>query len=117
VSKNAPAAGFGRQRRGDVLGKITALRAFRRQFDHHLGTGRNAKTAHPRRVQGERPSAAGRRNRHPYPAFVDRAVDVMHRFGAPSLVRVKRDRDNGVATRIFSDPDAEPSSAHGHIVS
>jgi hypothetical protein len=42
---------------------------------------------------------------------------VMHSFGAPRLVRVKRDRDNGVATRIFGDLDPEPPSAHGVIVS
>ena len=56
--------------------------------------------AHPRRVQGESPSAVARRNRHPYPAAVDRAADVMHSFGPPRLVRVKRNRDNGVTREL-----------------
>ena len=37
----------------------------------------------------------------------------MHGFGAPSLVRIERNRDNGVPARIRSDLDAEPLNAHG----
>jgi hypothetical protein len=37
----------------------------------------------------------------------------MYGFRAPGVVRVKRNRDNGVPARIRSDLDAEPLSAHG----
>src|SRR5258706_13248956 len=75
-----------------------------------------ASAINPRRVQGERPSAVARRNRHPYPAAVDRAVHVMLSFGTPRLVWVKRNRDNRVAKRIGSDAGAEPLNAHGLVL-
>jgi hypothetical protein len=72
--------------------------------------------AHSRRVQGEGPPAVARSKRHPYPAAADRPVHVMHSLGTLRLVRVKRNRDNRMATRISSDPDAEPLHAHALIV-
>ena len=41
---------------------------------------------------------------------------MMHSFGTPGLVWVKRKRDDGVASMIRSDTDAEPLNAHGSIV-
>lgn len=41
---------------------------------------------------------------------------MMDSFGTPRLVRVKRNRDDGVATRIRSDTDGETLHAHGLIV-
>ena len=67
---------------GSGAGKITALRTFRRQFHHHLGADRDARSAHPRRVQREGPSAVARCQHHPDPAGVDRAVHMMHSLGA-----------------------------------
>jgi hypothetical protein len=75
----------GLQHCGDVIGKIAALRAFRRQFNEHIGAGCDAMP----------PILAGFRvNARPLspgvivtrtPLAVDRAVDVMLSFGTHFL--------------------------------
>jgi hypothetical protein len=112
-----PGGGVRRECDGEVLGQIAALRAFRRQFNGRIAAGRNARGKHPRRVQGERPAAGIRCQRHPHPAPVDRAAHVVDRLGAPGLVRVKRNHHDGVTAGILGDPDAEPPDVHNLIVS
>jgi hypothetical protein len=42
---------------------------------------------------------------------------VMQSLGAPGLVRVERNGDNGVTARTGSDQDAEPLNAHDLMIS
>jgi hypothetical protein len=103
----------GLQRRGDVIGKIAALRAFRRQFDDHIIVGRDAGIAHPHRAHRERPSAAVPCNRPADLPAVDRSPCRMGGFGAPHLVWVKRNHDNPAAAGTSSDVGAESLNTHG----
>jgi hypothetical protein len=104
--------GVGFQRGGDVVSQIAALRAFRGQLDDYVVAGRDACIAHPHRRQGERPSAAVRRDLPADQSAVDRPGHQMLRFGTPRLVRVKRDRDHRPARRTSSNASTEPLNAH-----
>jgi hypothetical protein len=110
-----PSGPVSRQCRADVAGKPVARWAVRRPFHDRRGAGRQARLPHPRRVPGARPSAVAGRDRHPSPAAMDRAADLRHGLGAPCLVRVKRNRDNGVTAGIGRDLGAKPFTAHGLI--
>jgi hypothetical protein len=59
---------------------------------------------------------AVRRDRSADLPAVDRATYPMLSFGAPRLIRVKRNRDNGAPRRTASDVGAEPLNAHTLIV-
>jgi hypothetical protein len=106
----------GLERSGDVIGKIAALRAFRRQLNDHIVAYCDTRIAQPRRAHAERPSAAARRNPPADPPAVDRAAYGMPSFATPRLVWVKRNHDNRAATRTSSDVGTEPLNAQGLIV-
>ena len=105
--------GAGLQRRADVVGKISALRALWRQFNSHILASGHVRIAHPHRGQRKRPSPAARRDHPADPPAVDRSAYRMLRFGTPELIGVERHRDNPAATRTRSNAGTEPLKAHG----
>ena len=110
-----PSGPVSRPCRSAVAGKPVARWAVRRQLHERSEAGRQARLPHPRRVPGARPSAVAGRDRHPSPAAMDRAADLRHGLWAPCLVRVKRNRANGVTAGIGRDLGAKPFTARGLI--
>ena len=113
--RSRPQRRVSRPCRAAVAGKPGARWAVRRPFHERRGAGRQARLPHPRRVPGARPSAVAGRDRHPSPAAMDRAADLRHGLWAPCLVRVKRNRANGVTAGIGRDLGAKPFTARGLI--
>jgi hypothetical protein len=102
-----------RERSGDIIGQIAALRAFRRQLNDHIIADRDTCIAHPHRAHGEDPSAAARRNRPAHLPAVDRAPDGMLSLGTPYLIWIERNRDHRAAARSGSEEGTEPPTEHG----
>jgi hypothetical protein len=102
----------GRERRGDIVGEITALRAFRGQFNGHLVADRDAHAQQALRRQGQNPSAAGRHEPCADPPAIDRAADGMVGLGAPRLIRVERHRDDRAVPGTGRNDGAEALCAH-----
>jgi hypothetical protein len=108
--------GAGRERRGDIVGKISALRTFRGQFNGHLAADRHTQSQQALRCQGQHPSAVGRQEPGPDPVAVDRAGNGMVSLSAPRLIRVERHRDYGIVARTGGNERAETLCAHDPIV-
>ena len=68
---------IGRERRGDIIGEITALRAFRGQLDAHLIADRDRHAGQPLRSHGQHPPLAGRHEPGADPAAADCAANGM----------------------------------------
>jgi hypothetical protein len=102
----------GRERCGDIVGEITALRTFRGQFNGHVVADRDADAQHALRSQGQHPSTAGGHEPCPDPPAVNCAADGMVGLSTPRLIRVKRHRDDRAIPRTGGDDRAETLCEH-----
>ena len=105
-----------RERRTDIVGKITALRTFRGQLDSHLITDRDPHADQALRGQRQHPSAAGRHEPGANPAAADRAADRMIGLSTPRLIWVEWHRDDRAVPGTGGDDGAETLRTHDPIV-
>src|ERR1022692_1594901 len=108
----------GRERGGDVAGKIVALRTFRCQLNGHVAADRDARIAQPHRAHRQRPSAGARRKRPADPPAINRAAHGMLSLGTPRLVRYTWSAlpwTMRIGAGVWAAPAASPVD-HGGVV-